>query len=306
MKTSSQPKTGQYHDPELFWKSFIIQGLSEDSSVWDWTTRAVSKDETRPSKARLVAKGPGIWVGDGLVSALRVLAKEAGAPVTIQSKVSDGESFKKGQTLCAFKGPAQWLLRVERPLINVAAFASGIAFQTHELVSQVKKQARSSKLKLVPRVTLTRKTLPHYRDLSIASVIAGGGSPHRTQLSAGVLLKENHIAKAGSVAKAIAQARKTAPHTLKIEIEVKNERELKAALDNKADIVLLDNFSPKEVQNAVKIIEKSKSRPLVEVSGGIGAENIASYVQRGVDIISCGCITHSVKSADLSLLFESI
>lgn len=304
MNTKSTLKAAQYHDLELFWKSFIIQGLNEDSSYWDWTTRAVSQGASTILKARLIAKSPGIWAGDGLFTALRSLARDHDVRGSFQKKIRDGVAFRPGQLLCSFRAPAEWLLRVERPLINTLAFASGIATQTRSLVDLVERRARQLRLRSSPRVVLTRKTLPYYRDVSISAVIAGGGSPHRTQLSAGVLIKENHIARAGSIAKAIAQAKKVAPHTLKVEIEVKNLKELKEALSHGAEIIMLDNFSPEDVSRALQTLTNANPRPIVEVSGGIGPMNISRYVQPGVDVISCGCLTHSVTSSDLSLLFE--
>jgi nicotinate-nucleotide pyrophosphorylase (carboxylating) len=158
-----------------------------------------------------------------------------------------------------------------------------------------------------PRVTSTRKTLPGYRDIAIASVLAGGGHSHRVSLSSGVLIKENHIAAAGGIAGAIAGAREIAPHGLRVEVEVRDEDELQQALAAHADGVLLDNFKPEQIRKALTIIDQAKlsQHVLVEVSGGIHEGNICEYSIEGVDVISVGSLTHSVKATDLSLLLEN-
>jgi nicotinate-nucleotide pyrophosphorylase (carboxylating) len=176
-----------------------------------------------------------------------------------------------------------------------------VATQTDALVQIV----RSVGLDNPPRVTSTRKTLPGYRDLSIAAVIAGGGHPHRVSLSGGVLIKENHIAAAGGIASAIRGAVSVAPHGLRVEVEVRDLKELQEALDHEVDVVLLDNFSPSLVAEALKLIHAhAHSRVRVEVSGGISQRNIRDYVQQGVHVISVGSLTHSVSPLDLSLLVE--
>jgi nicotinate-nucleotide pyrophosphorylase (carboxylating) len=185
----------------------------------------------------------------------------------------------------------------ERSFINLAAYCGGIAFQTRRLLELVNKKG----MKNPPRITGTRKTLPGYRDLAIQSSIIGGAHPHRYNLSGGLLIKENHIRAAGSIAKAIHQARQTAPHLLKIEIEVRNLNELKEATDSGAEVIMLDNFSPELVLEAVKT---KSQQTCFEVSGGINESNIDQYLIEGLDVISIGSITHSVKSIDLSLLVQ--
>jgi nicotinate-nucleotide pyrophosphorylase (carboxylating) len=287
-----------YHDSRNLWKNLLQAGLEEDGCPWDWTTLGTRQNGNQIIRAKVIAKSEGIWAGEGLVECLNVLFP------TVHSKtqLKNGDSFVVGQRLVEFKGIASEILALERPFLNLAAYVSGIATITSRCVQQVKLACP----KRTPRVTLTRKTLPGYRDLAIHGVIAGGGHPHRVSLSGGVLIKENHIAAAGGIAQAIEGARRVAPHGLKIEIEVRSEKELKKAIRAQADGVLLDNFTSEEVRSALQILEKSTPRLFVEVSGGINEGNIVSYAIPGVDILSLGALTHTVKSTDLSLLVDHV
>ncbi|MBU6374619.1 MAG: carboxylating nicotinate-nucleotide diphosphorylase [Bdellovibrionales bacterium] len=284
-----------YHEHSAFWKHSLEEGLKEDGWPWDWTARGSVRQGQ--IKARVVAKSSGIWVGQALASAV---TKIVGQPL-IRETLPDGSPVSAGSIVAQWEGPAHWVLALERPALNLAAFASGIATQTSRLVDIV----RSSGMKNPPRVTCTRKTLPGYRDLSIASVIAGGGHPHRVSLSGGVLIKENHIASAGGIIAAVRGARAVAPHGLRVEIEVRNLVELSQALDAGVEAVLLDNFTPALVTDAIRAISlHQNSKVIVEVSGGISESNIKAYVQEGVHVISVGSLTHSVKPLDLSLLVQ--
>jgi nicotinate-nucleotide pyrophosphorylase (carboxylating) len=220
--------------------------------------------------------------------------------IQAQSKLKDGESYPAGTILVELQGKANELLAIERPFLNLAAYVSGIATITARYVQKVKKACPSNS----PRVTLTRKTLPGYRDIAVQGVRMGGGFPHRVSLSGGVLIKENHIAAAGDIRTAIEGVRAVAPHGLKIEIEVRSEKELKEAVQAGAEGVLLDNFKPQEVQSALKYLKTLTHRPFVEVSGGLTEETISAYALEGVDVLSVGALTHSVKVVDLSLLVD--
>ncbi len=284
------------------WKTLLRAGLEEDGARWDWTTLG-SVPGTKSVQARVVVKADHcIWAASGLVEALGVLANEfAHLELSAKSKFVDGTEMKKGAVAVELKGSAHALLVLERPFLNLAQYACGIATQTHDLVEQVTRACPKNG----PRLAMTRKTLPGYRDLALGAVIAGGGHPHRLGLSGGVLIKENHIASAGGIARAIEGARKAAPHGLKIECEVRNLEELEQALEAGAEGVLLDNFTPALVKSALNKIPKTKGpRVFVEVSGGLDEHNIASYALEGVDVLSCGSITHSVRAADLSLLVD--
>jgi nicotinate-nucleotide pyrophosphorylase (carboxylating) len=280
------------------WKKWILTGLEEDCVAFDWTARATVRASASGNiKANLIAKATGVWAGDLGLQALRILSAETGLPLKINSFVKDGETVRSKQKICEWVGPSEAIVGFERTFINLASYFSGIATQTRALVDAVK----SSKLKVKPRITGTRKTLPGYRDLVVQSTLIGGAHPHRFNLSGGLLLKENHIAAAGGIAQAIDHARSVIPHLLKIEIEVRNQDELKRAIKAGAEVIMLDNFKPEEIKKA--IAHKSKG-VIFEVSGGINARNLDRYLIEGIDVISIGSITHSVTGLDLSLLVE--
>ncbi len=282
------------------WKKWLSIGLEEDSAGFDWTARATARARGAEAethiRASLVAKAPGIWAGALGLRALSLLSAEHGLPLEIEELVRDGEELKPGQTVCTWHGTQEAIVTFERTFINLASYTSGIATQTAELVRVV----RAAPLASPPRITPTRKTLPGYRDLAIQSALIGGAHPHRFNLAGGLLLKENHIAAAGSVSGAISNAREVIPHLLKVEIEVKNLLELKEAIAAGAEVIMLDNFDPALIRQAVLL--KPKTGVVFEVSGGINASNLDRYLIEGIDVISVGSLTHSVKALDLSLL----
>lgn len=287
-----------YHDRLSVWRPLLEQALKEDEALWDWTVRSTltqAGQPARPLKAQIIAKGVGTWAAAGLC---RVVSHDYG--VKFVSKLKDSERFKRGQVLVEIAGPADAVLGLERPFLNLAAYASGIATRTRVLVDAVEKHQRTRASKI--RIAATRKTLPHYRELALHSVLLGGGAAHRFNLAGGVLIKENHIAAAGGIAPAIERAKAHAPHVLKIEVEVRDLKEFDRALQAGADIIMLDNFSPESVRSAVARVSGRIPRPLIEVSGGITVGNIEDYVIDGVDVISSGSITHSVEASDFSLL----
>jgi nicotinate-nucleotide pyrophosphorylase (carboxylating) len=283
------------------WKKMLTIGLEEDSFQFDWTARSLATASNgRTEKtitAKLVSKSHGVWAADAGLMALELLSIEMGMPIKISSHVQDGDSLEPGKIICQWTGSSSSILVFERTFINLAAYCGGIATQTRTLVKKI----RESGLKSPPRLTGTRKTLPGFKDLAIQSTLIGGAHPHRYNLSGGLLLKENHIATAGGIAPAILHARNTVPHLMKIEIEVKNTEELKEAIRAGAEVIMLDNFSPAQVRDAVLL---KPTTVVFEVSGGIQESNISNYCIEGLDVISVGSITHSVKSIDLSLLVE--
>lgn len=286
-------------------KKALLRGLEEDAWQLDFTSLGtLSQAKKQTAQAKIVAKSEGIWVGESLAKAAELVSQEIAHPLKIVSKVKDGERLKTGQVVATLSGSTRGILTLERPFLNLASFMGGIAWKTAKLTDRLSTEWKKTGAKSPPpRVTPTRKTLPYFRDLSVYAVIQGGGSPHRVSLSGGVLIKENHIAAAGSILKAVQGCRKVAPHGLKIEVEVRNHKELKQAIEAKADIIMLDNFLPSQAKEAMKLLPGSE-RPLIEVSGGIDESTIADYAIPGVDIISVGGLTHSVKSIDLSLLLS--
>ncbi len=283
-----------YHTLAGLWIEHLRKGLIEDGQPWDWTTLGILSSQGTQMEAYVLAKSDGTWAAETLTQCL----PDVFPGVEAQSLVHDSDKFKKGDKVVRLRGAMSSLLALERPFLNLSAYVSGIATTTQQIVEQVKQYCPSQ----TPRVSLTRKTLPGYRDLSIHGVRTGGGYPHRVSLSGGILIKENHIEAAGGIEKAVAAARSVAPHGLKIEVEVRNFPELSQALGTQVDGVLLDNFSPQQVRDALGFIRARVQIPWVEVSGGLSLKTIAQYAIPGVDVLSVGALTHSVQCVDLSFL----
>jgi nicotinate-nucleotide pyrophosphorylase (carboxylating) len=293
----------KYHEFTRVWKDHLLKGLQEDGFQWDWTALGSLGDHLAVlTQAKVIAKEKGIWVGEGFLQAVADLSKTLNQPIQVKALVKDGERVEAGQSVCLWTGPAKTILAFERPFLNLTSYCSGIATQTAKFVGVIQKHSEPSSQ---PRLTATRKTLPGYRDLVVFSVIAGGGFSHRLGLSSGVLIKENHIAAAGGIGKAIQGVKEMAPHGLKIEVEVRDLEELKEAVQTGAEGVLLDNFTPDEVRSALEWLKKDGKNVFVEVSGGLNLQTISQFVIPGVDILSVGSLTHSVKALDLSLLIEA-
>ncbi len=277
-------------------------GLEEDSASFDWTARAASQargsSNEKECTATLISKDTGIWAGETGLRALAILSHEMGSPIKIQNFVKNGESVSPKQEICTWTGTADSIVTFERTYINLASYVSGIATQTHQFIKKV----NAKNFKNPPRITATRKTLPGYRELAIQATLLAGAHPHRFNLSGGMLLKENHIAAAGGIAKAVKNARQVVPHVLKIEIEVRNLDELKEAITAGAEVIMLDNFTPSLIQQAMPL--KPSSGVTYEASGGINLSNLDSYLIEGLDVISVGSITHSITALDLSLLMN--
>jgi len=293
-----------YHDLPSIWKNHVAQGLLDDGVPWDFTTALIPKTSAT-ARARVIAKADGVFSALGLAHAVMLTAAENGWNLKIENQFESAGPVRSGQVVSVWSGDRQAIVTLERVYLNLASFVSGISTQTASLVQIVNSVGLGD---LTPRITCTRKLLPYFQNLSILGVVAGGGYPHRVGLSGGILIKENHIKLAGGVEKILNFAKKSAPHPLRLEIEVQNLNEVEQALTSGAEILLLDNFKPEEVRRALEVIlsyrEKTKSRISVEVSGGIQASNIRDYVVPGVDVISVGSLTHSVKGLDLSLLVD--
>lgn len=247
--------------------------------------------------AGMLANGTVVAKGDYVVSGIEIaefcyIGIDKG--IKFSTTFRDGERIMKGQTLFNVSGDAASLLKVERTVLNIVSHMMGIATRTASFVELVKGTNAV--------ILDTRKTLPGLRSIQKLAVLHGGGVNHRSSLSEAVLIKENHIAAAGSIKKAL-QAVKDLK--VKKEIEVRSLDELKEVLDSgvKMDIVMLDNMGPEDVKKAVSI---NNGRVKLEVSGGINESNIRAYAEAGADLISIGALTHSVKSADLSFLFEGV
>ena len=268
----------------------IIQtALQEDIGLGDVTTLATVAPGT-PGRAQLVAKED--FVLAGLDVTARVF-RLVGDGVAFEKIVEDGRAVDRGQVLAWIKGDAALLLQGERVALNLLQRMSGIATLTAQYVRAVE----GTRATLVD----TRKTTPGLRVLEKYAVRMGGGRNHRTSLYDGILIKENHIVAAGGIAVAIERARNRAPHTLRIEIETQNLAEVAEALEAGADIILLDNMDIPMLEDAVRLID---GRALSEASGGVNLDTVRGIAETGVDFISVGALTHSYRSADISMLFQ--
>ncbi len=285
-------------------KDLLLRGLVDDGYALDWTSLGVSKGD-KTVKAEIIAKADGIFFGAALARVAESISSEMGLPFEMKALLEDGARVHSKDPVFEIKGSAIGILTLERPMLNLASYFGGIATRTRGLVDRVEAEWKNKKYPgKPPRVTSTRKILPHYRDGAIAAVLAGGGHPHRVNLAGGVLIKENHIAAAGSIRAAVAGIRAIAPHGLKVEVEVRNLLELKEALTERVEVVMFDNFAPGDVLKAVKVVEGVGHATLVECSGGISEESIAEYTLPGVHLLSVGGLTHSVTALDLSLLIK--
>lgn len=264
----------------------IRLALSEDITSEDITTNAVMR-EKKQGEVQLICKQDGILAGLGIFERVFQILDE---DTVINSCCRDGEEIKNGQLIATVTGDIRVLLSGERTALNYLQRMSGIATYTHAIASLL----AGTKTKLLD----TRKTTPNMRIFEKYAVKVGGGYNHRYNLSDGVLLKDNHIGAAGSVAKAIAMAKEYAPFVRKIEVEAENLEMVTEAVEAGADIIMLDNMTPDEMKQAVQIID---GRAETECSGNVTKENVARLVDLGVDYISCGALTHSAPILDLSL-----
>ncbi len=271
--------------------NIIFACFDEDMPYGDITTESVIKDGTF-AEGFFIAKDSGIICG--LEIAKRVF-QLSGGNVELECYFGDGDEIEKGQKIAKIKGDAKSILKGERTALNLMQRASGIATATKKAILSV--EGTNAK------ITDTRKTMPGLRLLDKYAVRMGGGYNHRTGLSDGVLIKDNHIAAAGGIKNAVLEAKKSVPHTLKIEVETENLEQIKEALEAKADIIMLDNMSNDEMREAVLFIN---GRAITEASGNMGERDLKAVAETGVDIISIGALTHSVKALDISLKFSLI
>lgn len=264
----------------------IREALREDISSEDVTTNAVMR-EAIEGEVELICKQDGIVAGlDVFKRVFELLDENTTATFTCK----DGDSVKAGQLMGTVRGDIRVLLSGERTALNYLQRMSGIATYTHSVAALLE----GSKTKLLD----TRKTTPNMRIFEKYAVRTGGGYNHRYNLSDGVLLKDNHIGAAGSVAAAVRMAKEYAPFVRKIEVETENLSMVKEAVEAGADIIMLDNMSVDEMREAIALIG---GRAETECSGNVTKENIARLTALGVDYISSGALTHSAPVLDISL-----
>jgi nicotinate-nucleotide pyrophosphorylase (carboxylating) len=264
----------------------IDLALEEDAGLGDLTSRAIFR---RTHRSRAVIDAGHDLVVCGLDVAAKVFARvDPALKVTLRAR--DGDRIKKGAAVLAVDGPTASLLTAERTALNFVQRLSGIATLSRKFADAI----AGTNVRIVD----TRKTTPAYRALEKYAVRCGGCHNHRSSLGEHVLIKDNHIAAAGSLTKAVKLARANAPHVAKIEVEAKTLPEVREALRSGAEVILLDNMTPPQIRSAVAIIAGGA---VVEVSGGIRFETLRDFALPGVDVISVGALTHSAPAADLSL-----
>ena len=266
--------------------NIITTALMEDINYIDAAADNLIPEDHR-SSAYYVAKASGVVCG---IEVAKRVFDLAGGNVDFRILTKDGTKVNKGDIIAEMEGSTLTLLKGERTALNLLQHMSGIATATNKCVELVEGTKAA--------VTDTRKTLPGLRALQKYAVTVGGGRNHRFNLSDAAMLKDNHIDAYGGITGAVAALREKIGHTVKIEVEVRTLAELEEALENRVEISMLDNMSCEEMAEAVEI---AGGRALLEASGNVTAENIRAVAETGVDIISLGALTHSVKCFDISM-----
>lgn len=275
--------------PKFYIDEIILTALKEDINYID-----VSADTVIPAEqdgaAVFLAKADGVLCGIDVAMRVFELLDD-----TFRAEVfkKDGDKLQKGDIIAKISGKTALLLKGERTALNLLQHMSGIASATSAAVKLVEGTRT--------KITDTRKTLPGLRALQKYAVTCGGGYNHRFNLSDGAMLKDNHIDACGGIPNAVKTIRTKLGHMVKVEVETRNMQEVKQAVEAGADIIMLDNFDYAMTKEAVEFIS---GRALVESSGGITLETLSGYAQCGVDIISIGALTHSVKALDISMKFR--
>jgi nicotinate-nucleotide pyrophosphorylase (carboxylating) len=277
--------------PRRILENKLLEMLAEDIGQGDITTALIVPTETIV-EAAVISKESGIAAG---VEEAKVLLESLS--IKAEPSVTDGSKISSKQVLMKISGDARTILSAERTLLNILSRMSGIATMTRSLIEKL----RDSGVKT--RIACTRKTAPGLLYFDKKAVQVGGGDTHRLHLDDMILIKDNHIAVAGSLKEAVKRAKEGASLSKKIEVEVTRIEDVLTAAEADVDIIMLDNFSPKQIEKAVNLLEKMKlyGKVLLEASGGITAENILLFSSTGVDIVSLSEITQSAKALDISL-----
>lgn len=272
--------------PDFYVDDIIKRALSEDINYIDVATDYLLDDDDM-SAARFVSKAEGVICGIDIAARVFTYIDK---DVTFEILVKDGGKVAKGDIIATVSGRTKSILKGERTALNILQHMSGIATETAKY-AECCKGTRA-------HVTETRKTLPGLRGLEKYAVTVGGGKNHRYNLSDGAMLKDNHIDAYGSLTNAVNALREKIGHMVKIEVEVRNEEELREALACKADVIMLDNMTTEQMKKCVEIAD---GKAVLEASGNVTLANMAEVAATGVDIVSVGALTHSVKAFDISL-----
>lgn len=277
--------------PHKILEEKLLRILAEDTGQGDVTTALIVPQETT-AEAEIIAKEAGTAAG---VEEAKILLECLG--LTAKNLVEDGDQIKPGHVLIKVSGDARTILTTERTVLNILSRMSGIATKTKILTEKLRAKGLKTK------IACTRKTAPGLSYFDKKAVQIGGGDAHRLHLDDMVLIKDNHIRIAGNVNKAVRRAMEKASFSKKIEVEITETGDILPAIEAGVDIVMLDNFSPKQIKDACLILKKSRfyGKILIEASGGITETNLLQYASSGVDIVSMGTLTNSVKALDISL-----
>lgn len=275
--------------PQFKIDDLIKTAILEDINYIDTTTDLMIPADARTT-ARFMAKAEGVVCG--LDIALRVF-ELLDDSFTARVLMPEGSAVKPGDIIAELEGSTRFLLKGERTALNLLQHLSGIATATHRAVKLVEGTNAS--------IADTRKTLPGLRALQKYAVTVGGGKNHRFNLSDGAMLKDNHIDAAGGIPQAVAAIREKLGHMVKLEVETRNLTEVQQALEAGAEVIMLDNMDCPTMKAAVELVNR---RALLEASGGITDETLRAVAETGVDIISIGALTHSVKALDISMKIQ--
>ena len=278
------------HLPDLLVEPVVRMALAEDLGRGGDITAQACIPEGARMRAVFAARKPGVLAGIGCVR-LSLLAMDPAA--TIRSRLRDGDAFEAGTVLVEAEAGARAFLAAERTALNLLGRLCGIATLTRAYVETVAGTDA--------RIADTRKTTPGLRALEKHAVVCGGGVNHRFGLDDAILIKDNHVAVCGGVAEAIRRARAAAGHLVKVEIEVDGLDQLDEALAERPDVVMLDNFTPDMLREAVARVRDRPGRPVLEASGGVNLQTVRGIAEAGVDVISVGALTHSAASLDIGL-----
>jgi len=270
---------------QLKLKQLLQQFFIEDIGELDVTSESIFPSAMQ-GEGRFMVKADGIIAGMNII---REGYSLLGSEIKVQTLVNDGDEVKKGDIIATVQGPMGLLLTGERVILNLLQRMSGIATLTNQAVTALNSDHT--------RICDTRKTTPGLRMLEKYAVTCGGGYNHRLGLYDGVMIKDNHIAFAGSITKAVQAVRAKLGHMVKIEVETETRDQVLEAIEARADIIMFDNRSPKEVSEFVKLVPETIA---TEASGGIMLETLGDYRHTGVDYISLGMLTHSVSALDIS------
>jgi len=269
----------------------LLEFLEEDTPFWDITTDAIIPKNT-VIRAQVIARQSGVVA---CIEDVTYFLKRLG--LEVKELAGDGDIVNKDAPVLEIVGDARTVLAIERTILNILMHCSGVATEVRKLVDIVKR------VNPRVRVAATRKTLPGLRYFEKKAVAIGGGDTHRLSLSDAILIKDNHLRVVESVEEVVKLAKERASFTHKVEVEVSTVEDAIKAAEAGADIVMLDNMHPQEVAKVVEELRKRglRDRVVIEVSGGVTAENIVEYAKLDVDVISCGYITLSARALDMSL-----